>query len=278
MKIGYGNYGMPQIPVWDALPRLAEMGYEAVEICAADRWPTAPRKLSADDRKRLRDLLAETGLELSAFLVFFNMLASREELEPQERILRDTCALARDLAPGTRPVVVSTLGHTTMTWEEALPRVLEGVGHFTGIAAAEGCRLALEPHAGNILDCPARVTEVMERLHSPSLGINFDISHFAAGGYDRTESIRAVAPYAFHTHVKDGRTIDGRVVFDLPGETGYDYAAYFREMAAAGYPGVITVEVSVQISDRPDYDPWAAARYSLDVLEMARAAAASVRG
>src|SRR5262249_9835817 len=159
-----------------------------------------------------------------------------------ERLFRDACALGRDLAPGTRPIVVSTLGSCPLSWEAALPLVIERAAWFGEQAAREGCRLALEPHVNALLDRPERVTSLMERVHSPSLGINFDISHFAVAGFPRAETIRALAPYAFSTHVKDGRMVDGKVQFLLPGEGEFDYEAYFREMAAAGWTGPITVE------------------------------------
>src|SRR5204862_433939 len=75
MKLAYGTYGMPEVPVWDALPRLAEMGYDAVEICVAERWPTAPRKLAAPERQRLRGLLEGLRLEMPAVMLFVNLLA-----------------------------------------------------------------------------------------------------------------------------------------------------------------------------------------------------------
>lgn len=274
MKIGYGTYGMPEVPVWDALPRLAAMGYEAVEICAADRWPTAPRKLSAQDRQRLKGMFEELGLELPALMVFVNMVAPAEELEAQEGLFRDACALARDLSPpGSAPVLASTLGHSALEWDAVLPLVVERSARFGQVAAEEGCRLALEPHVGGLLDRPERVVYLMDRVHAPSLGINFDISHFDAGGYERAKTIRTLAPYALHTHVKDGRMVDGKVQFLLPGEGGFDYVPYFREMARAGWTATITVEVTAQIFNLPGYDPWPAAQSCLDTLRRARAAA-----
>ena len=273
MKIGYGTYGMPEVPVWDALPRIAEMGYEAVEICIADRWPTAPRKLAPADRDRLRDLIRDTGLQPSAFMLFLALMASEgEELAEQERLFREACVLARHVAPEGEPVVVTVLGPASSDWEAVRAEVADRVTRFGGLAAEEGCRLALEPHVNALLDRPERVTWVMERVHTPTCGINFDISHFAVGGYPRAETIRALAPYSFHTHVKDGRMEEGKVRFLLPGEGEFDYPAYFQEMAAAGYRGPITVEITAQIFNLPEYDPWPAARFSLETLQRARSA------
>ena len=274
MKLAFGTYGMPEVPIREALPRLADLGYEAVEICIADRWPTSPGKMNGAERERVRAMLQVLSLDLPGLMLFLNLLApAGEKLDEQERRFREACALARDLAPESPPVIASVLGACELEWEQALPLVADRAARFGEIAAAEGCRLALEPHVGAVFDRPSRVIELMERVHSPSLGINFDISHFDVAGYPRAETIAAMVPYALHTHVKDGRMVDGKVQFLLPGEGDFDYTAYFREMAEAGWTGCVTVEVSMQIFDRPGYDPWAAARFSLEALRAARDAA-----
>ena len=131
MRIGIGTYAMPEVAISDALPRLAEIGYEAVEICAAERWPTAPHKLSPADRNRLRDLIAASGIAFSGMLLFVNLLASAgEELERQLTMFRDACALARDLAPAAPPPLASPIGSSDNAWEEALPLVMERVALF----------------------------------------------------------------------------------------------------------------------------------------------------
>lgn len=271
MKIGIGTYAMPEVPIWDAIPRIAEIGYEAVEICAAERWPTAPHKLTPDERSRLRDFIAASGLELTGMLLFVNLMApAGDELGRQLAVFRDACALARDLSPSAPPSLASPIGSSALRWDEALLLVLERVALFGETAAEEGCRFALEPHVHGLLDRPERVLQIMERLHSPALGINFDISHFAVAGYPRAETIRVLAPYALHTHVKDGRMVEGEVRFLLPGEGDFNYAAYFREMAVAGYDGAVTAEVSAQIFNRPGYYPWSAARFCFETLSLAR--------
>jgi sugar phosphate isomerase/epimerase len=208
-------------------------------------------------------------------MLFVNLLAPEGgDLESQETLFRDACLLAREVSTDPAPVVITTLGSSPLGWEEAAPLVVDRVRRFGETAAREGCRLAVEPHVNALLDRPERVTYLMERVHSPSVGINFDISHFAVAGYPRAETIRALARYALHTHVKDGGMVDGSVRFLLPGEGDFDYPAYFREMAAAGWTGPVTAEVTAQIYNLPDYDPWPAARFCLETLRGARDALA----
>jgi sugar phosphate isomerase/epimerase len=273
MLIGYGSYGMPETPIEEAIPRLAALGCESLELCVAERWPTAPHKLSPWQRKELRTLLADPALTLSALFLFVNLLAPPEDLWAQEELFREACALARDLSPGAALPIVTTHGSCGLPWDEGRELLAERVTYFGLLAEREGTRLALEPHVGALLDTPEKTAWLMARVHSPTAGLNLDLSHFVVAGYSWQEAVRDLARYAFHTHVKDGFMENGQVHFQLPGEGDLDYAAYFRAMRDAGYDGAVSAEVSVQISGRTDYDPWSAAAFCLATLREARNAA-----
>jgi sugar phosphate isomerase/epimerase len=264
---------MPETPIEEAIPRIAKLGYESLELCVADRWPTAPHKLSRSQRKAQASLLANSELTLSAVFLFVNLLAPAEDLWAQEELFREACALARDLAPRANLPIVTTHGSCDLPWPEGSALLAERVSYFGFLAEGEGTRLALEPHVGALLDTPAKTAWLMERVHSPTVGLNLDLSHFVVAGYSWEEAVRDLARYAFHTHVKDGYMEEGKVRFQLPGEGDLDYAAYFRALRDAGYTGAVSAEVSVQISGRPDYDPWRAAEFCLSTLRIARAEA-----
>lgn len=273
MLIGFGSYGMPDTPIEEAIPRLAALGCESIELCVAERWPTAPHKLSIRQREEIRTLIGSAGLTLSALFLFVNLLAPEEELAIEEGLFRDACTLARDLSPGARLPIVTTHGPCSLPWSEGRDLLASRMTHFGALAESEGTRLALEPHVGALLDTPEKTAWLMERVHSASAGLNLDLSHFVVAGYSWREAVRDLARYAFHTHVKDGFMEDGKVRFQLPGEGDLDYAAYFRAMRDTGYQGAVSAEVSVQVSGRPDYDPWRAAEFCLTTLRDARAAA-----
>ena len=61
MKLGYSNYGMKDVDIVDALPRVRAIGYEAIELCARDGWETAADNLGAQERKRLSASLQAVG-------------------------------------------------------------------------------------------------------------------------------------------------------------------------------------------------------------------------
>ena len=284
MEIGYGTYGMPKVPLRTALPGLAERGYRSVELCVAAPYEPAPDRLDGAARAALRGLIQDLHMTLSGLMVFVNLLAEHpDEFERQETLFRKVCVLAGDLSqsPESR-IVASTIGHGTLTWEQDEPELVRRVARFAEIADQEACRFALEPHVGGILSDPERAAWLVEAGRQQSegaaraLGLNFDISHFTVAGYPLKETIRTLVPYSWHTHVKDGYMMDGRVQFQLPGEGDTDYVQYFRTMAECGWSGPITVEISAQIFNRDDYEPWGAAEYCLRKLHEAQAEALGI--
>jgi len=69
-------------------------------------------------------------------------------------------------------------------------------------AAGHGVKLALEPHPGFLV----YNVETALRLRAsagPSLGVNFDPSHFFWQGVDVPTAIRALGAAIFHVHAKD---------------------------------------------------------------------------
>jgi sugar phosphate isomerase/epimerase len=84
------------------------------------------------------------------------------------------------------------------------------------------------------------------------------------------ETVKTALPYAAHVVVKDAVQQGTKVVFALPGEGGtFDYAQLLRLFYDGGYRGDVCCEVSSMVSNKPDYDPAAAARKCYDALAAA---------
>ena len=69
VKLGAGTYAFRDMDVFEALPGLRRIGYEAIEILAGEGWPTAPARLNRDDRTRLSDAIQQQGFESPALMV-----------------------------------------------------------------------------------------------------------------------------------------------------------------------------------------------------------------
>ena len=203
-RIAYGTYGMPKEDAKTALPRLAEIGYEGVEICVGEAYPTTPEKLSKSERRELRSLLSQLNLELPALMLISRVLTDDpQEYQRELESFRAAAELAMDLAAGdTIPALAATLGGRSMTWEDDREELVERIAEVGEVVANGGARLAVEPHVGSILENPERAVWLIEQVASPAVRLNFDISHFAVAGYPMEETVATLAPLAIHRKPK----------------------------------------------------------------------------
>ena len=280
MKLGYSTWGMPRVPIEGVLAHLAGLGFEGVELTVIPGYVTELSTLDAAARRRIRDLYRQHGLDLPAIAAHTTFLeADAERHRSNMDRLAGAVDLAVDLAQGpTPPAVDTTLGGRPDEWEAVRDRLVERVGEMARRAGARGVALALEPHVGASVDRPDRVLWLLEQVNAPHLKLNFDISHFDVIGLSIEETVPALAPHAVHTHVKDQRGRAPHHEFLIPGEGTFDYVGYLKAMAAAGYKEYITVEVSVMVQRRADYDPYAAADLSYRTLSTAFEKAGVKRG
>ena len=276
MKLGYSTYAMKDLDVFEALPRLRSIGYEAMEICVRDGWQTAAHGFDAAQRRKLVDSLKQLDFPPPPLMDSLSVCAERDERDAMTTRAHATFSLARDLnfGGGALPVT-TTVGSPEPPWETGRETIRDAFLELADLAAKYNVIVAAEPHAGGILDTPDKAAWLMDQTRHEHLKLNFDISHFVSQGIDLHHSVALCVPHAVHTHIKDGYTVDGRVQFQLPGEGDMDLTEYMRAVRDAGLKVPVYVEVSRMLSELPDYDPWHAAEFCYEALDRARRAAPS---
>jgi sugar phosphate isomerase/epimerase len=258
MRISYCTWGMMHVDIEEAIPAIAGIGYQGIELAVTPRWPTELYSLDAAKKKRISQLLDEHNLVLSAVAGHTSMC----ELDPAKneanmQRLRDTIDLAAELRQeGEQPVVASLAGGREDDWEDKKDLVAERVFELGDHAAGRGVILGVEPHCGTVLDLPDKVLWLMETVNHPAVRINFDISHFDIRGIGIDECVPQMAPWSVHTHVKDQRGVYPNHEFLTPGSGPFDFVHYLTAMHEAGYTGFIGMEVSVMVQRKPGYDPF----------------------
>ena len=258
MRIGYSTWGMPKVPIEEALPAIARMGYQGVELSVARGWCTEMEALGAATRTRIRELLAESNLVLSSVIRNASMVEEDPEVNAANmQSLRDAIDLAAELAqPGEPSVMTSHLGGRPGDWEAKRVLAIARLLPLADYAAERGVVIAVEIHCMSMLNLPERVVWLFDQFDHPAVRLNFDISHMEVMGIGIDESVPVLAPYSAHTHVKDQRGRLPDFEFLTPGEGPFDFVHYLKAMRAAGYEGFITAEVSVMVQRRPNYDPF----------------------
>jgi sugar phosphate isomerase/epimerase len=228
VKLGVMTVLYQDLPLEEALDRVAAMGVQAVELgtgnypgnhhCNPDDLLDAP-----ESAQELRRQIEKRRLMISALSAHGNPLHPDEDVASAAHdTWRKTVRLASLLevpvvigfsgCPGDHPGA-SKPNWVTCAWPTEFLEVLEWQWservtpywvEEAAFAQQHGVRVALEMHPGFVVYNP----ETLLRLRGaagPAIGANFDPSHLFWQGIDAVEAIRALGreKAIFHVHAKD---------------------------------------------------------------------------
>lgn len=260
VTFSFGTYGMKSLPTEDALRLVASIGYDGVELAVRPEWSAAPENMSAERRRLLRDLLAETGLKLTALMEHLQPSTNDAAHQAALDRLRAAAELGRDLSYDAPPLIQTTLGGGR--WEDVRSLYVDRLAEWARVGRENRTVIAIKPHRGGAMSRPEEAIWLIEQLDStPWLRIVYDYSHYAHRDMPLEQTVKTALPYTAHIAIKDAVRQGERVTFALPGESGaFDYRPLFRLLAEGGYRGDICCEVSGAIWSKDGYDPAAVAR------------------
>ena len=280
MKIAYGTYAMPDVVLEEAIPALADIGYDGIEICVGNRHEDAmPANVDATRREDLRGLLTGENMGVPA-LFLLGSLYTDDAAQHQATLehLKACAALGRDLGMA-RPVLAMGFGGPRQDWEKGRGRLVDLLGEVAQVAQAENFIFAGEAHAGAMIDRSERIISVLDAVGSPFVRFHFDIVHLFLAGEVISEAVARLVPYTAHTHITDAiRKPEGGFQLVLLGQGDLDAVGYLRAMQVAGWDSYITLEVSTMVWGQEGYDWRAAAQESYEAISGAFATAGAARG
>ena len=270
MKIAYGTYATPMLPLEESLQMIKDTGYDGVEICISPRHNSMPDDLTLERRQQLKKMLKELNLGVPSLFMLGSVLtedkeAHKNRLELTSRVMQ----LARDLDIGPSPVISTGIGGRTALWETHRELLVQLLEDYAKLASDEGFILAVEAHCNAMIDRTERAIWLMEAVDNPLIRLHFDIVHFYLAKEPITETVHKLVPYTAHTHVTDARIYDDKFELLLLGQGELDCVEYVKAMHEAGWTDFITVEVSTMVWSKQDYDPFAAASLSYKTLDNA---------
>jgi sugar phosphate isomerase/epimerase len=142
------------------------------------------------------------------------------------------------------------------------------------VAEANGVKLAVENHIDYTSD---ECVELLDRVDSPWLGLNFDTGNFMRLLDDPVDGARKLAPRVLATHIKDLKPVKGLNVREWyffsstpVGEGLVDNQALAQILHDAGYQGFLAVETDSLHPDYENREHWAVEQ---SVRELKRIAA-----
>lgn len=270
MKLSGSNYGMPATPIDRALAFHAEVGLGAIELTVLPGYATALESWTADERRRVLELLRRHGLVVSG-VADFQSLVDPDPAAAEAALAhhRGAIDLAAELAAaGATPVVPFTSGGRVDEWPAVRERLIDRIGALAEHARARGVSLALKAHASGAVSRPHHLVDLVEQVPSPAFRLCFDQSHFEVQGLTVEQAMYPLLALSVHVEVKASIGRAPNQTYMIPGEpdTQSDFPAQFAALRALGYRGYVVPEMSVHVYRRPGYDPFAAMRLAVETL------------
>src|SRR5215510_2761637 len=277
MKIGLYSityrgvwYKGEAIDVFNLVRLARELRFEGIEL-DAERPHAAPMDLSADDRKRLRDLAGDIGLELCAVSPNCD-LSSHVPVQREAMIgyVRECIKLAHDLDSPICKIFAAWRGITLhdglATYDDTYNYdqygfwkgdrrgfVVESMRELCKVAEDYGVVLAMQNHGPDVVNRYQDVLSLIEEVGSPAFKACMDINiePEADSAAHAREMAAASGALQVHSHMNGefARRPDGSV--ELVAGGYFDrhfwgrqvaYPAYVEALVSSGYQGYVDWE------------------------------------
>lgn len=264
MRLAYSSNAYVNYPVDETIRRIAALGYQGLELLAdvPHAWPAG---LLEPQKQHIRDCLAEHGLQISNVNGFMmNAVADPRQpywhpswIEPDANyraIRREHTKRALRLAAelGARSIQTEPGGPLLpgQAWTDAARTFYDELMPCVEVAEQADVLLLIEPEPGLLIETFEQYEEFVDRIDSPSVGLNFDIGHAFCMGQTPHEWVARMAPHTRHYHIED-IAADRVHAHRIPGEGAIDLRATLLAIIESGYEGWVTVELYPYIDD-PD--------------------------
>ena len=276
MKLGFASAIVPDLSLEEVVGFAAAEGFTCVELMC---WPKgkAERRyagvthvdvagFTADDAAQVKDMMAASGVEISALGYYPNPLsADRNEAQVAIDHIKTNISAARLLGVG---VVNTFIGRDPKrSLDDNWPRFKEVWPSLIKFAEDNGIKIGIEncpmlfsndewPGGKNLAYAPAIWRRMFEEIPSANFGLNYDPSHLLWQQIDPVKPLWEFADRIFHVHAKDARVDQSRLdevgvlgtplqfhTPKLPGMGDVDWGKFFSVLIDTGYDGAVCIEV-----------------------------------
>ncbi len=275
MKLAFSTNAYLNYTIEDAIKRVAEIGYEGIELMAdvPHAWPAGILPSQIDS---IRNALDSTGLSISNINAFMmNAVADPRQPywhpswidpDPHYRTIRRehtkrSLRLASELQA---PHITTEPGGPLFegqTRQEAYDCFYEELMPCIEIAESLNVGLLIEPEPELLLERFDEYLEFLDRIDSQIIGLNFDVGHAYCVSEEPAEWIPKMQDHTLHYHLEDIAATRKHEHL-IPGQGAIDFDSTLNAISKTNYQGWLTVELYPYASD-----PDSAAKDSFDYLE-----------
>ena len=269
MVFGYSTNAFKKFSLYEAIEKIARIGFKGVEIMG-DRPHLYPPDFGESQMERLNEVIARNKIKvtnLNSFTLFAvgdTYLPSWIEPDKDRRDIRirhtlDSLKIAKKF--GCPNISIPPGGPLDgLARPEAMQLFHQGLAQVVSLAEELGVMILVEPEPDLMIETTAQFKEFIKDVQSKAIGLNFDIGHFFCVGEDPRWAFEELFQWVGHVHLED---IDPNREHNhlVAGRGAIEFKEIFASMAQLGYTGDISLELYT-CQDMPEK----AGQESLDYL------------
>ncbi|MBM7683658.1 sugar phosphate isomerase/epimerase [Pullulanibacillus pueri] len=186
-----------QIEICDFLDFASSSGAKGVELLSVF-WKDIAQELPLVDQA-----LRKNGLKVSSYAASNNFVhRDSEEREKQLMEVKDAIDLAQHFETNIVRVFSGHITEPSITYEEGLQYVIEGLSRAASYAENKGILLCIENH-GLFAGKSNQMREIIQQVGSPNVRSTFDTGNFLLVGQNPTDAVVDMSDLISHVHIKD---------------------------------------------------------------------------
>lgn len=245
MKLAVSNIAWANDELVEHLALLRDLGCHGVELAPSCIWPE-PVFATADERRRLRDTIRHSGLELTGFHALLytrpdlQLLATPETCAATVAYLAQLAELCADLdgrllvlgSPRNRVLHGRDYWECTMMAREAF----RGLAEICASLGVVFCIEPLGPDETDFIKSAQEGAELVSSVDHPNFRLHLDAKALISTGENLDGILAVHGDLVRHFHVGDPGLAS-------PGATGADHAPFGQALRRHGYDGYVSIEM-----------------------------------
>lgn len=271
MKLSFNTWPYASFPVWlpaypleEVIKRIANIGYDGIEIGAAS--PHAyPPTTTKERRKNIKSILEYYNLEVSSMLPGLSGGPGHNVASPIPEERRHTIEHYKQVVelcaewggktvlyiPGWQ--VFGTSLKQAWAWSSA------ALSEISKTAADYGVTMVIEPTSfdSNLIDRCDDAIELMEEVGEPNVKLMFDTFHALYRKEVSSDYVYRMGENLHHIHISDNDRL-------APGKGRGDFVSVINALKDINYDGYLAMELGF---DRRDIEPDYVARQAFEYLK-----------
>jgi len=228
-----GRYQAHPVGYWqDEFKVAQEVGLDCIEFIL-DYNDTAINPLLKDGGvEEIKAVVEQTGVSVKTICADYFMEApihseDQQAVENSQQVMLKLLDSAEQL--GISDIVVPCVDQSSLDGNKAEDNFVENMAGLVKVAEDKNINLSLETDLA-----PEPFANLLQRMNSPRVTVNYDIGNSAALGYDPVEELQAYGKQITDIHIKDRELGGGPVVL---GKGNANFDLFFKELEKFNYQG-----------------------------------------